>query len=446
MFSINVPICTNIYRTIMVNDRIKLREEPMAFGLFRKKEVLADRIFYNGHIYTMDPELPWAEAVAVSDGKIMSVGNYEEMESIIGSDTETFDLEGKYLFPGFIDIHHSPVMKMMELHYQPAEEPPEEEEEETNVFSGIEGMVYEEEDEDGDEVEIEVTDEEEYEDETEYYVDNSELRGHVREALEKLSDHGITTVLDIRTPYGIENEFEDMLIELYMTGSLRQRFMGSLYVGKPVPPVMVKEFLSMRRTKCVELGDMVRNEFLYILLDTGEGRDFPQKALNDILAECSDRGFSIFAEAVTREDLLKVYDAVEHIRNKGYKNTVIIASDEELTDEEDSELSYSGTVYTTWRADPMGESFFEGAITDIEEAIEHLTMESAEMIGMDDVLGSIERGKYADFAVFSENPLERRAGDLSRLYCDMTVVDGEIVHDVDVENEEFMLDLMLHSR
>ena len=85
----------------------------MAFGFFKKKAACADKVFYNGHIYTMDPGLPWAEAVAVSDGKVMAVGNYDQMDSIIDDDTEVIDLEERYMLPGFIDIHHSPVMKMI---------------------------------------------------------------------------------------------------------------------------------------------------------------------------------------------------------------------------------------------------------------------------------------------------------------------------------------------
>ena len=455
----------------------------MAFGLFRKKEAFADKVFHNAHIYTMDSGLPWAEAVAVKDGKVLTVGNFEEMQAIINEETEVIDLNGKYMVPGFIDIHHSPVMKMMGEEIEDEPEEQEEEEAETrNIFASLDhAAVYEyaedgeidewgaeeddSEEESGEEPALEdagTTGEEgdsdeaeeyegpdesdEFDDETEYFIDNSEFTEKAAETLEALSDHGFTTVLDLRTPNNVENEFTDSLIELYTEGRLNQRFFGALYINQPIPARLVKEVLNMRRTKCTEVGDMIKNEFLYVLLDSGEDRIFPQDALDSILEECADRGFSFYIEAVTKEDLLKAYNAVDYVRNRGHKNCIIIASDEELTDEEDAELSASATVYLTWRSDVMGRSFFEGNITDIEEAIEHLTLESAEMLGMESKLGSIERGKYADFAIFSENPLEVRPGQLSKLFCDMTVVDGEIVHDVDAENDEYLMNMIMYSR
>ncbi len=425
----------------------------MAFGLFRKKAVCADRIFYNAKVYTMDPVLPWTEAVAVEGGKIMAVGNYSEMENLTDEDTELIDLEGKYLLPGFIDIHHSPVMKMMEANYTMDEEEEKEAEEEDakNIFASLDHAVQVLEDDEDEEELPEETEEPEEEEEpeedlTEYYVDNSEFTGKVLENMRALADKGITSVVNLRTPNEIENEYEDSLIELFTEADLKQRFNGALYINRPAPARLVKEVLSMRRTKCVELDDMVRNEILHLVLDSSEGRVFPQKDLNDILLECSDRGFILFLEAVEHDDLIKAYNAVDYIRNKGYHNNILIISDEELTDEEDSVLSSSGTVFTTWRADEMGRSYFEDAVSDSEEAVEHLTMESAAIIGMEDVLGSVEKGKYADFTIFSEDIFSLRPGEFSRLCADMTVVNGEVVHDVDAENDEFLLDMMIYNR
>jgi predicted amidohydrolase YtcJ len=63
-----------------------------------------DQIFYHAQIFTGDPQNPYAEAVAVRGDKILAVGNLPEVEKAAPNATRT-DLEGKSLFPGFIDSH-----------------------------------------------------------------------------------------------------------------------------------------------------------------------------------------------------------------------------------------------------------------------------------------------------------------------------------------------------
>ena len=53
----------------------------MAFGFFKKAQT-ADIIFQNGHIYTHDPDFPWADAVACQDGLITAVGDFDAMEEL----------------------------------------------------------------------------------------------------------------------------------------------------------------------------------------------------------------------------------------------------------------------------------------------------------------------------------------------------------------------------
>ncbi len=67
------------------------------------------------------------------------------MQAIINEDTEVVDLDGKYMVPGFIDIHHSPVMKMMgDVEEDEAEEQEEEEAETRNIFASLDhAAVYE---------------------------------------------------------------------------------------------------------------------------------------------------------------------------------------------------------------------------------------------------------------------------------------------------------------
>ncbi len=64
----------------------------------------ADRIFTNGHIITMNEDMPEAEAFAVKKGFIIAVGTNAEMRDTYPV-AEEVDLEGKDVMPGIIESH-----------------------------------------------------------------------------------------------------------------------------------------------------------------------------------------------------------------------------------------------------------------------------------------------------------------------------------------------------
>jgi predicted amidohydrolase YtcJ len=64
-----------------------------------------DRILVNGHIFTANPQQPFAEAVSTRGGKIVAVGNRHDVAASVGSDAQMVDLGGKTLLPGLIDSH-----------------------------------------------------------------------------------------------------------------------------------------------------------------------------------------------------------------------------------------------------------------------------------------------------------------------------------------------------
>ncbi|NOE28250.1 amidohydrolase [Ruegeria sp. HKCCD6157] len=71
---------------------------------------IADRIYLGGPIVTMNDEGPSAEAVAVKDGRILAVGSLSDLSAYQGDGTETFDLNGRAMLPGFVDSHGHVVM------------------------------------------------------------------------------------------------------------------------------------------------------------------------------------------------------------------------------------------------------------------------------------------------------------------------------------------------
>lgn len=66
---------------------------------------MTELLVTNGHIFTGDPEQPWAEAFAVKDGMISVVGSLEDARSSVSTDAEVIDLDGRFTMPGLVDVH-----------------------------------------------------------------------------------------------------------------------------------------------------------------------------------------------------------------------------------------------------------------------------------------------------------------------------------------------------
>ena len=65
-----------------------------------------DAIFFGGDIITMEGDnANYAEAIVVKEGKIIFVGSKAEAVKMQSENTQTNDLKGKTLLPGFIDAH-----------------------------------------------------------------------------------------------------------------------------------------------------------------------------------------------------------------------------------------------------------------------------------------------------------------------------------------------------
>ena len=60
----------------------------------------------------------------------------------------------------------------------------------------------------------------------------------------------------------------------------------------------------------------------------------------------------------------------------------------------------------------------------MQEAIEGFTINNAYQMHMDDVIGSIEVGKYADFVILEENILDIPLEDIHNVKVIETVMDG----------------------
>ena len=65
----------------------------------------ADLVLTNATIWTVDDEMPEAEAVAIRSNEIMAVGSADEISELVTHNTEVIDLDGAFVLPGFNDNH-----------------------------------------------------------------------------------------------------------------------------------------------------------------------------------------------------------------------------------------------------------------------------------------------------------------------------------------------------
>ena len=77
----------------------------LVFSLSCQEKEKADLVIHNGTIYSVDVNDTQVEAVAVKRGKIWKVGSSKEVIKFSGEETQWIDLNGKTMFPGFIEGH-----------------------------------------------------------------------------------------------------------------------------------------------------------------------------------------------------------------------------------------------------------------------------------------------------------------------------------------------------
>lgn len=95
-------------------DRLTLRIQLLLALLFSvagatlaqsPKSPSVDTIVLHGKVYTLNAKQPWAQAIAVQGGKIVSVGSDGEIEKLHSNGTKVIDAGGRLVLPGFTDCH-----------------------------------------------------------------------------------------------------------------------------------------------------------------------------------------------------------------------------------------------------------------------------------------------------------------------------------------------------
>jgi predicted amidohydrolase YtcJ len=76
---------------------------------------VADTVYRDGVVYTVDATGTVAQAIAIADGRIVYVGSDEGVKPLVDKKTRVVDLHGHMVMPGLIDGHMHPVAAGIDL-------------------------------------------------------------------------------------------------------------------------------------------------------------------------------------------------------------------------------------------------------------------------------------------------------------------------------------------
>jgi len=466
----------------------------MIFGLFKKNEA-ADVVFKGGKVYTLDPDAPWAEAVACKDGRIIAVGDRKVIENFEGDDTEVVDMEGGVLLPGFIDTCGHPVLQAFQnvclilyddmsqsevllalseyiannpdksgyfaygfdtefIANKPAEEMHRLIDDICSDkpvamldISGTEGWFNTKA---MDLVRAAIALEPETPIITLSYVlhvlspiNFDDLQKSVIDLAAEYCKKGYTTIFDCGSPDYLHAIYQEMLIEMLQVDMLKQRLIGSYLVTRNISPEYVMKKLAQKQTSCVEVEDYISCSTLKLIINNLDKAPDNIRISADLLKilaiQAADKGFKIHIDTVGKGAISDAFEAAFLARAAGYKKThFTIAHSYGLSQEEKTELLLDNELCEA--ASTLGDfkKKYRGieSAKDIIDAIDKLTIEAAVQLGISDDYGSIENDKKADFVIFKENPLDCNLPRFRDLAAYMTVIDGNIVYDAGADNTE----------
>lgn len=446
----------------------------MAFGIFGKNNS-ADLVIRNAKIWTGDPDLPEAGALACKEGRILAVGEEGDMDRHLGKHTEVLDLEGRFVTPGISVVDGTPVLDVFRescLMLHPGMDRDQvldaieaglaaDSREDTffgfgyrtEILKGLESgdaaalldgldeqrpililshdgyrawlntpairIAQDAAEEEGMEIltlpfTLSVLNPFHYE----------ELQQSVVRQAFDWASRGVTCIYNSGSPDPFDNIYQNILVAMDQEGILPQRHFGSMSLMAGVNPEFLAHKLVQVRNKCIELDGIINADVLHIFLDGHTRSSLGGEALQVYCRTALERGFDVLVQVEGKELLLETLRDLAGVKAPvGSKSTITLLHNERLTDEERYAHLSPGDIFEAPAAFAKDLKPGEALLTGIGAA--------ADRLGLADRLGTISPGKYADFAVFDRNPFESATPEAA-----MTFMAGNLVYDRDEDSPD----------
>ena len=247
-------------------------------------------------------------------------------------------------------------------------------------------------------------------------IDPVSLEESAMQVIRGYCSEGFTTVFEGSAGAYLCSVYEELLMSMIVSDDCRQRFVRGIYICDETDPSYIDRQLQNHKSRYAELsGEITGGPVTFHV----SGDTLSEDYLVEAMRTADRRQGRILFLPESEEDVQFCRSVISSYREKGSSKTdVFMIHDEELA-QPDTHFEYSPE---TDDASPA-------------ELIRLRTISAAEILGVSDKLGSIAPGKYADFAVFEEDPAitvtasPDTDGDLPE--ATLTILGGRIIYDCD---------------
>ena len=440
----------------------------MRFGLFNKR-VTADLVLQNGHIMTMDPDMPRAEAIACKDGKILAVGSSADIQAWIGEETHVLDARMRLVTPGLIERNGSPLQIAFEGQYVPlhermdvkdlvsaiqahiGEHPAEERciaygYDASNITDTDAEWLMEQLNQTGESLPIVLIAsdglrmtlntcaknlvEREAEEHgitsiTPVFVANVLLSADIDTLLDRLAGHAFSMAhkgytSEFAAPFlsHFEDLYRSILVDAYSADILLQRYFGSLLSATAIPAAIVANQLSQKDTACAELDGLIRFQTLYIQFDSRKPYPFgfDEDHLRNLCTMVADRGYHICIEARDHDAALFALTLLSELKSIYKKCAFAVIHDATLSEDERSSIA-TAEIYEY----ALDRKLMQNGS---KRSLEQVTLDTAKMLGIAGEAGCLRTGYAADITIW-----ESKADSWQETTrADTTILAGRVVY------------------
>ncbi|MFC7291321.1 amidohydrolase family protein [Hirschia litorea] len=326
-----------------------------------------DVIYLGGTIYTGNPEAPIAEAVATIGMRITYVGDANSVLADTHPKTRLVDLKGGAMYPGFIDTHTGA------------------------LANGVDDAL-------GTQIQASV----------QAYAKQGWTTIHAYNVLPEnvriMEDLAMARKLPVRV-YNVLNQAGFESLATYgpgvSPGGLVETRAIVLDVEKPLPPLGESGDIPTL-PQLLKLALKQHVQIMFKIPSTGFGAllDEVELALDDSLPDADPRWGLLYDPQVDPEELLRAMEMLEPSVLNTFKGEAQL------------------------QAEPVYQAFVGKAPEKRQNILEYMTLKAAKAGFRDDMIGSIEVGKLADFSIMSGDLLTLSDEELEGVTPVMTVIGG----------------------